>query len=94
MLVIGTRFDPATPYRQTEPYADLFPAAGVVTLDGWGHTAFGTSACVDSQITAYLVGGQTPTDLVCPPDATPFQAPLPGARTVTRPDVPAGLPLF
>jgi pimeloyl-ACP methyl ester carboxylesterase len=26
VLVIGTRFDPATPYRQARPYADLFPA--------------------------------------------------------------------
>jgi len=28
VLVIGTRFDPATPYRQTRPYADLFPVGG------------------------------------------------------------------
>ncbi|MFC3689063.1 alpha/beta hydrolase [Aquipuribacter hungaricus] len=94
VLVIGTRFDPATPYSQTQPYADLFPAAGTVTLDGWGHTAIGKSACVDARITAYLVDGETPADLVCAPDTTPFQAPSPGARSVPRPDVPAGLPQY
>jgi pimeloyl-ACP methyl ester carboxylesterase len=47
VLVIGTRFDPATPYRQARPYADLFPSSRLLTVDGWGHTTIGKSACAD-----------------------------------------------
>ena len=50
VLVVGTRFDPATPYRQTQPYADLLPDARVVTLNGWGHTSLGKSRCVDDAV--------------------------------------------
>lgn len=94
VLVIGTRFDPATPYRQTQPYADLFPASRMLTLDGWGHTAIGKSACVDAAVADYLVGGRPPMDgAVCAPDTVPFTTPA-GARRLSRPDVPPGLPLW
>jgi pimeloyl-ACP methyl ester carboxylesterase len=93
VLVIGTRFDPATPYRQSRPYADLFPDGRLLTLDGWGHTAIGKSACVDAAIAGYLVDGKPPRDgAVCAPDEVPFAAP-PAARGAPRPDVPPGLPL-
>jgi pimeloyl-ACP methyl ester carboxylesterase len=94
VLVIGTRHDPATPYRQTKTYADLFPASRLLTLDGWGHTAIGKSACADAAVAAYLVAGDAPPDgAVCAPDAVPFTA---QARTlaVQRPDVPPGLPMW
>jgi pimeloyl-ACP methyl ester carboxylesterase len=94
VLVIGTRFDPATPYRQARPYADLFPASRLLTLDGWGHTAIGKSACVDTAIAAYLVDGAPPQDGAhCAPDAVPFAA-RSGAPSAPRPDVPPGLPLW
>jgi pimeloyl-ACP methyl ester carboxylesterase len=94
VLVIGTRFDPATPYRQARPYADLFPASRLLTLDGWGHTAIGKSACVDAAIAAYLVDGAPPPDNAhCAPGAVPFAAQA-GALTAPRPDVPPGLPLW
>jgi pimeloyl-ACP methyl ester carboxylesterase len=95
VLVLGTRFDPATPYRQTRPYADLFPAARMLTLDGWGHTTIGKSACVDAAIAAYLVAGDAPQDgSVCASDAVPFQSPQARALAAPRPDVPSGLPLW
>jgi hypothetical protein len=94
VLVIGTRFDPATPYRQARPYADLFPSGRLLTLDGWGHTAIGKSACVDAAIAAYLVEGHPPRDgAVCAPDTVPF-SPQAGALSAPRPDVPPGLPLW
>jgi pimeloyl-ACP methyl ester carboxylesterase len=94
VLVIGTRFDPATPYRQAQPYADLFPASRLLTLDGWGHTAIGKSACVDAAVAAYLVAGDLPhVAATCAPDAVPFSPQL-GARAAVRPDVPPGLPLW
>jgi len=95
VLVLGTRFDPATPYRQTRPYADLFPASRMLTLDGWGHTTIGKSACVDAAIAAYLVAGDPPQDgSVCASDAVPFPAPQARALAAPRPDVPPGLPLW
>ncbi len=95
VLVIGTRFDPATPYRQTRPYADLFPAASMLTLDGWGHTAIGKSTCADAAVAAYLVDGTPPRDgTVCAPDTVPFTAPASARRAAPRPDVPPGLPLW
>jgi len=93
VLVIGTRFDPATPYRQSRPYTDLFPDGRLLTLEGWGHTAIGKSACVDAAIVRYLVGGAPPQDgATCAPDEVPFATP-PGARKAPRPDVPPGVPL-
>jgi pimeloyl-ACP methyl ester carboxylesterase len=94
VLVIGTRFDPATPYRQARPYADLFPAGRLLTLDGWGHTAIGKSACTDAAIATYLVKGDPPQDgAVCAADTVPF-SPQAGALAAPRPDVPPGLPLW
>jgi pimeloyl-ACP methyl ester carboxylesterase len=94
VLVIGTRFDPATPYRQARPYTDLFPGGRLLTLEGWGHTALGKSACVDAAIARYLVEGRPPADgAVCAPDAVPFTAQA-SALAARRPDVPPGLPLW
>lgn len=94
VLVVGTRFDPATPYRQARPYADLFPQSSLLTLDGWGHAALGKSACVDAAVAGYLLTGEPPADgTTCTPDAVPFAA-VPGAREAPRPDVPAGIPLW
>jgi pimeloyl-ACP methyl ester carboxylesterase len=95
VLVIGTRFDPATPYRQAQPYADLFPASRLLTLDGWGHTAIGKSACVDAAIADYLVAGDLPhAAATCAPDAVPFVPQVRARAAAPRPDVPPGLPLW
>lgn len=96
VLVVGTRFDPATPYQQTQPYRDLFPAGHLLTLDGWGHTAIGKSVCVDEHIATYLLTGTPPADgSVCAPDAVPFAPVDPGARSAApRVDVPPGLPFW
>jgi pimeloyl-ACP methyl ester carboxylesterase len=94
VLVIGTRFDPATPYRQTRPYADFFPASRLLTLDGWGHTVIGKSACADAAVATYLVEGTPPEDGAhCAPDVVPFTAQA-EALSARRPDVPPGLPLW
>ena len=84
VLVFGTKYDPATPYQATRPYADLYPDARMVTLNGWGHTTIGQSACADATITAYLVKLQAPADgAVCQPDRQPFSS-LPAAKSVQR----------
>jgi len=55
-LVIGTTGDPATPYEQAVALADLLDGASLLTLRGEGHTAYGTSSCIDSLVDSYLAG--------------------------------------
>jgi pimeloyl-ACP methyl ester carboxylesterase len=73
VLVIGTRFDPATPYAGTRRYADHFPEARVLTVEGWGHTALGKSSCADAAIASYLVSLTVPEPgATCDQDVHPF----------------------
>lgn len=86
VLVIGTRFDPATPYWQTRPYADLWPDARMLTVEGWGHTILGVSSCADAAVADYLLSGRATDGAVCPQDVAPFQ----GMTTFrTHPAVPS-----
>ncbi|GAB2672351.1 alpha/beta hydrolase [Thalassiella azotivora] len=78
VLVIGTRFDPATPYWMAEPFAARFPDARVVTMQGWGHPALGQSSCTDRVIERYLLELRATDGVTCPTDLVPF-APLPAA---------------
>lgn len=79
VMVVGTRFDPATPYEFTRPFADHFPDARVATLEGWGHA--GTllqSTCMNVLAARYLVELKATDGASCRPDAEPFAA-APGA---------------
>ncbi len=92
VLVIGTRWDPATPYRNTRPYAGLFPRATVVTHQGWGHVAIDQSVCALALTSAYLADPDQPRpDQTCPTDVVPFAAPADRSRE-RRP--PATAPLL
>ncbi len=73
VMVIGTRYDPATPYQATRPYADLFRNASMVTVEGYGHTVLGKSTCADNLITTYLTTLKAPADgSTCSQDRKPF----------------------
>jgi pimeloyl-ACP methyl ester carboxylesterase len=75
VLVVGNRFDPATPYSGAVAAADLLPGSRLLTYAGWGHTAFFSAGnyCVDSIVTRYLVTGELPEDgTVCQPEGSPF----------------------
>lgn len=75
VMVLGTRFDPATPYKNTRPYADLFRHASVVTLEGWGHTTLGQSRCTDALVQDYLLNPTAKRkDATCATDVVPFAA--------------------
>jgi pimeloyl-ACP methyl ester carboxylesterase len=87
VLVIGTRFDPATHYGFTAPYASLWPDARMLTVDGWGHTTIGRSTCADAAIAQYLVTLEADDGAVCEQDLVPF-APV-AAREAPRPTLPA-----
>ncbi|MFD7816700.1 alpha/beta hydrolase [Streptomyces sp. NPDC059785] len=63
MLLVGTRGDPATPYRWTEETADRLGSAAVV-LDnrGEGHTGYASSKCVHRTVDDFLLYGSLPDD--------------------------------
>ncbi|WP_328321189.1 alpha/beta hydrolase [Kribbella sp. NBC_00382] len=83
VLVIGTRYDPATPYAATRPYADLFPDARLLTVEGYGHTTLFKSSCADSRITKYLTTLTAPADgTTCGQDYKPFDPVQAGRKRV------------
>lgn len=84
VLVIGTRHDPATPYDQTQPYADRFANASVLTVEGYGHATIGVSACANAAIATYLTELVATDGATCQQDVAPFQ---------TAPTAPAASPL-
>ncbi|GAB2727717.1 alpha/beta hydrolase [Streptomyces bullii] len=61
MLLVGTRGDPATPYRWTVETAERLGSSAVV-LDnrGEGHTGYGSSACVQRKVEDFLLYGSLP----------------------------------
>ncbi len=61
LLLVGTRGDPATPYRWTEETARRLGSQAVV-LDnkGDGHTGYLGSTCVQDKVNGFLLYGETP----------------------------------
>ncbi|MFF8594108.1 alpha/beta hydrolase [Streptomyces sp. NPDC015220] len=70
MLLVGTRGDPATPYRWTvETARRLGPSAVVLDNRGDGHTGYGSSRCVHRKVNDFLLYGSLPPDgSSCPAD--------------------------
>ncbi|OQR65349.1 alpha/beta hydrolase [Streptomyces maremycinicus] len=70
MLLVGTRGDPATPYRWTvETAKRLGPAAVVLDNKGDGHTGYGSSKCVHRKVDDFLLyGSLPPSGSSCGPD--------------------------
>ncbi|URM89719.1 alpha/beta hydrolase [Streptomyces sp. MRC013] len=64
ILVVGTTGDPATPYEGARRMADgLGEGVGVlITNEGEGHGAYGSSACVTRKVDGYLLRGEVPAD--------------------------------
>ncbi|GGM07885.1 protease [Streptomyces fumigatiscleroticus] len=63
MLLVGTRGDPATPYRWTVETAERLGSSAVV-LDnkGDGHTGYASSKCVHRRIDSFLLDGSAPAN--------------------------------
>jgi pimeloyl-ACP methyl ester carboxylesterase len=87
ILVIGTRFDPQTPYTNARRVAGLLGNAVLLTHNGYGHTSENDpSGCIEHAITRYLVRLRAPQrGTVCQSDRQPFDAPrTPGAINAFR----------
>jgi pimeloyl-ACP methyl ester carboxylesterase len=77
-LVIGTTYDPATPYAGAQRLVDDLGNARLLTMEGDGHTAYGgDSPCVDAATDAYLVDGTLPAAGTVCVQEVPFTAPAP-----------------
>ncbi|MFE0514087.1 alpha/beta hydrolase [Streptomyces sp. NPDC058964] len=72
MLLVGTRGDPATPYRwTTETAARLGPSAVVLDNRSEGHTGYSSSKCVHRKVDDFLLyGSLPPSGSSCGPDRT------------------------
>ncbi|GAB1640619.1 alpha/beta hydrolase [Krasilnikovia sp. MM14-A1259] len=74
VLFVGNYYDPATNYREAVSSARLLPGSRLLSSDSWGHTAYGTSACVTDAVDAYLVRQVLPAPgTVCTGDIQPFE---------------------
>jgi pimeloyl-ACP methyl ester carboxylesterase len=60
VLVVNTRFDPATPLHGANRVASLLPDAHQLTVEGWGHTTLFLSAAADAAVSDYLLDGTLP----------------------------------
>jgi pimeloyl-ACP methyl ester carboxylesterase len=90
ILVVGSKWDPATNYAGAVKAASLLPNSRLLSSDNWGHTAYGTSQCATSAIDAYLLSQALPAPgTYCHGDVQPFEAsPVSGLRRVA----PSGRP--
>jgi len=62
--VVGTEYDPATPYEWSVALADQLESGVLVSwMGGDGHTAYYSgSKCIDNAVDDYLVKGEVPED--------------------------------
>ncbi|MFE1509368.1 alpha/beta hydrolase [Streptomyces sp. NPDC058726] len=85
VLVIGTTYDPSTPYSGAQAMAGALADARLLTHHGHGHTAlFNPSGCVQSHESRYLVDGTLPPPgATCEQDTPPFGTPRPSGGVAT-----------
>ena len=92
-LVVGTRYDPATPYKEAQRLTAQLGNARLLTMTGDGHTAYDgypadgyNSECVDDAVNEYLFGLALPAvGTKCAQDQEAFPAPEPIAAQAAAP---------
>ncbi|WNV89047.1 alpha/beta hydrolase [Umezawaea sp. Da 62-37] len=61
ILVVNSRFDPATPYAWAESLQRQGRGkVALLTYDGWGHVAYPRSECTRAGVDGYLIGLRVP----------------------------------
>jgi pimeloyl-ACP methyl ester carboxylesterase len=61
ILIVNSRFDPATPLAAAERLHALLPNSALLVHEGPGHVAAQQSECIVEAAGAYLVEGTVPT---------------------------------
>ncbi|KAJ3258014.1 hypothetical protein HK103_004148 [Boothiomyces macroporosus] len=78
ILLIGNRYDPATPYSSAKQVEQLVnqdnEQAVLLTLDGYGHVSLSQSSrCINNHVKRYIETGELPPkDTICLPDRPVF----------------------
>jgi pimeloyl-ACP methyl ester carboxylesterase len=81
-LVVGTTYDPATPYRGAIRLVAQLGNARLLTMRGDGHTAYGgNSPCIDVAVDEYLEDGIVPAEGATCDQNVPFTASPPAAAS-------------
>ncbi|ROS76618.1 alpha/beta hydrolase [Cellulomonas sp. PhB143] len=63
IVVVGTTNDPATPYVWAQGLAKTLDSGRLLTYQGEGHTAYGSSnSCIGDSVDDYLVDGTLPAE--------------------------------
>lgn len=62
ILVVGTTGDPATPYEWAVELAGFLDSGVLFSVEGEGHTAYGSIDCAAEVIDAYLIDLEVPDD--------------------------------
>ena len=60
ILLVGATHDPATPYAWSVALQQQIAGSVLLTRDGYGHTSYGFSDCVQTAVNAYLVDRNVP----------------------------------
>jgi len=78
VLIVGTKWDPATNYDDAVASSKLLPNSRLLSNTNWGHTSYGTSACATGAIDNYLLKATLPAKgTLCQGEYQPFVTPLP-----------------
>lgn len=73
VLVVGNFFDGVTSYDGAQASNRLLEGSRLLSYAGWGHTAYGRSACVTTHVNSYLLNGTLPPEgTLCPANPNPF----------------------
>ncbi|MGW7365085.1 alpha/beta hydrolase [Streptomyces sp. NPDC054841] len=93
VLVVGTTYDPSTPYANAQAMAKELANARLLTNDGYGHTALiNPSSCVQAHESRYLIDGTLPpAGTTCRQDTPPFSTPRPSGGVATGGGAMAGI---
>lgn len=66
VLLVGTRYDPATPFVWAQAVAGQLPNNRLLTYEDDGHTGYGDNPCVNKAIDTLFLTGEPPTpNLTC-----------------------------
>ncbi|HWS35265.1 MAG TPA: alpha/beta hydrolase, partial [Actinoplanes sp.] len=77
VLIVGNYWDPATNYAASVSSSKLLPNSRLLSSNNWGHTAYGSGACVTNAMDRYLLTGKVPAKgTTCAADHQPFTEPL------------------
>ena len=60
VLLVGTRYDPATPYVWAEQVSKQLPNNHFLSYEDDGHTGYGDSPCVNKAVDALFLTGSVP----------------------------------